>query len=227
MRIESIIFDLDGTLFNYDLAETSALKKTFLYFNLSYKNQFLADYRKINKTVWDDFEQNKISIKRLKVKRFEILLDKLGKTMDPVSFSEKYLYFLGLESQLINGAETLLQKLFGEVNLILMTNGIKEVQRSRLKHSSITHFFSDIIISDEVGVAKPANEIFEIALRHIDNPVKNKILMVGDNLSSDIKGGADFGLQTCWYNPKCLQPDPKIHPDYEIKSLDEILKLQV
>lgn len=222
MHFEWMIFDLDGTLFDYDSAETMALKQTFLFFTHSYKEEYLTHYRDINKTVWDDFEQGKISIKRLKVKRYELLLNKLKIEADPLSFGEKYLHYLSLEAQLLPGAEDLLQTLYGKVNLILMTNGIKEVQRSRLKHSTIAPLFSDIIISDEVGVAKPSKEIFEIAMRHIAKPEKKKILMIGDNLSSDIKGGADFAIRTCWYNPKSIQGDPLIRPDFEIKSLDEI-----
>jgi putative hydrolase of the HAD superfamily len=128
-------------------------------------------------------------------------------------------------TQLIDGAENVLKTLNGNVGMILMTNGIKEVQRSRLSLSTISKFSSDIIISDEVGVAKPNKEIFEIAFKKMLFPDKEKVLMIGDNLSSDIKGGMDFGIPTCWYNPRKRDPDPLIRADYEIYDLQDIPSL--
>ena len=103
-----------------------------------------------------------------------------------------------------------------------MTNGIKEVQRSRFGRSSIHTLFSDIIISDEVGVAKPDKRIFEIAFENMSILDKSTVLMVGDNLSSDIKGGINFGIDTCWYNPNHFEQDPEIRATYELKNLQDL-----
>jgi YjjG family noncanonical pyrimidine nucleotidase len=225
MRYKWIIFDADGTLFDYDHAENTAIKKTFEHFGYTYQPDYLATYRHCNKQLWDAFELKQVTIEELKVNRFKLFLDTIGISADPNQFGKQYLVELASGTTLIDGAEQVLDSLSGKVGMILMTNGIKEVQRSRLNLSTIQHYFSDIIISDEVGVAKPDRRIFEIALNNMEISDKEAILMVGDNLSSDIKGGNDFGIDTCWYNPKQKESDPNILATYEIKNLEDILSI--
>jgi len=225
LRYKWIIFDADGTLFDYDQAEHSALQGAFEHFNYDFIPEYLGIYRKCNKKLWDAFEIGAITIKALKVKRFELLFEEIGMSIDADEFSHQYLSRLAEGTYLIEGAEELLASLSGKVGLILMTNGIKEVQRSRLSLSSIESYFSDIIISDEVGVAKPDKKIFEIALKNMSIIDKNSILMIGDNLSSDIKGGSNFGIDTCWYNPKHEESNPGIRATYEVKDLADIREI--
>jgi len=225
MNYQWIIFDADGTLFDYDLAEITAIRKTFEYFGHDYNPGYLSVYRRCNKQLWDAFELGKVTIEKLKVQRFELLLNSLELSTDAGQFSKNYLIQLSKGTQLIGGAEDVLHALSDKVHMILMTNGIKEVQRSRLNLSTIKSYFSDIIISDEVGVAKPDSKIFEIALENMSILDKRTILMVGDNLSSDIKGGIDFGIDTCWYNPKQLEHNPEIRATYEVSDLKELLPI--
>ena len=225
MLFKWIIFDADGTLFDYDAAEFNALKNAFASFDLPFSDNYLKLYQQFNKVLWEDFERGDISIPLLKIKRFELLLNKLKMKIKPELFSSVYLDQLSQRHDLINGADEILQKLSGMTGLVLMTNGIKEVQRSRLNLSTIEGYFSDIIISDEVGFAKPDRRIFEIAHNRMSLPEKNKVLMVGDNLGSDIKGGIDFGIETCWYNPGQIKIESSIKPTYEIRNLSEILNI--
>jgi len=225
MRYQWIIFDADGTLFDYDHAENTAIRKTFEHFGYLYNPDYLAIYRHCNKKLWDAFELKQVTIEELKVNRFRLFLDTIGITADPNPFGKQYLMELATGTELIPGAEHVLDSLSGKVGMILMTNGIKEVQRSRLHLSTIKHHFSDIIISDEVGVAKPDSRIFEIAQKNMEISDKEAVLMVGDNLSSDIKGGNDFGIDTCWYNPGQKASDPKIKATYEITDLEDILPI--
>lgn len=225
MNYQWVIFDADGTLFDYDLAEIVALQNTFKYFGLEYNPEYLSVYRQCNKQLWDAFELGEVTIEQLKVQRFELFLKSLGIVANASQFSKNYLIQLSKGTYLISGAEEILHSLSGEVGLILMTNGIKEVQRSRLNLSPIKSFFSDIIISDEVGVAKPNGKIFEIALENMSISDKRSILMVGDNLSSDIKGGIDFGIDTCWYNPKQKEHNPETRATYEVRNLEDLLPI--
>jgi 2-haloacid dehalogenase len=225
MHYQWIIFDADGTLFDYNLAELNAFKDAFNYFGVKFESKYLDKYHQYNQQVWKDFEQGKVTISRLKIKRFEQLVQKIGISINPDELSERYLYYLSRGTQLIDETEDVLKKLSGNVGLILMTNGIKEVQRSRLGLSAIGDYFSDIIISDEVGVAKPDNKIFEIALQRMSVTDKKTVLMVGDNLGSDIKGGLNFGIDTCWYNPNHQASDPLIPANYEIKVLRDIIPI--
>jgi len=227
MRYQWIIFDADGTLFDYDQAENSSLQKTLEHFGYEYRDEYLSQYRTCNKKLWDAFELGNVTIKRLKIERFELFLDEIGITANADEFSQQYLDQLSAGTQLIDGAEKVLDFLSGKVGLILMTNGIKEVQRSRLNLSAIKSYFADIIISDEVGVAKPDKRIFEIALNNMSISDKRRILMVGDNLSSDIKGGVDFGIDTCWYNPNQIKAESDIKATFEVQNLEELLSIVV
>jgi HAD superfamily hydrolase (TIGR01509 family) len=110
----------------------------------------------------------------------------------------------------------------GQVGLVLITNGLKEVQRSRLARSTISDCFSDVVISDEVGAAKPDVRIFQVAFERMGNPEKADVLIVGDSLTSDIKGGNEYGIDTCWFNPAQLVCDQDVEIQYEIRRLDEL-----
>ena len=136
MKYKWIIFDADGTLFDYDQAEISALQNTFEYFDISYRDEYLTIYRSCNKQLWDAFELGNVTLKKLKVQRFELLLQKINVNIDAVAFGHEYLKQLSKGTHLISGAEDLLKSLSGKIGLILMTNGIKEVQRSRLNLAS-------------------------------------------------------------------------------------------
>jgi len=222
MAYKWILFDADGTLFDYDAAEFNALKLSFVSFKLPFAKDYLDLYRQFNKVLWDNFERGETTIPLLKTQRFKLLLEELGVKTDPQLFSSTYLNHLSKQTDLIEGAIEIVQNLYKKFSLVLITNGIKEVQRSRLSLSPINEYFFDIIISDEVGAAKPDKRIFEIAHSRMNSPDKDSILMIGDNLGSDIKGGNAFGIDTCWYNPDSTEPYDTIKPTYKIKDLNEI-----
>jgi FMN phosphatase YigB (HAD superfamily) len=126
---------------------------------------------------------------------------------------------------MIEGASGILDKLSSRYVLTLITNGISSVQRSRLKAAGIEKYFKKIVISEEIGFKKPDKKFFDEALRQNINPLKEEILVIGDSLSSDILGGINYGLDTCWYNPEGKTNTSGITPEYEISSLDELLKI--
>ncbi|MFN2290514.1 MAG: YjjG family noncanonical pyrimidine nucleotidase [Anaerolineae bacterium] len=223
MRYEWILFDADGTLFDYDRAEVSALARTFEQFGLRFPPEAAETYRAINGEIWQQFELGQISQQRLRWQRFDLLAEALELGFDPEAFSGRYLHNLAQGTDLIDGAEQVLEALHGRVDLMLITNGLKEVQRSRLARSTIGHYFSDVIISEEVGAAKPHPQIFEVALQRMGAPARDRVLIVGDSLSSDIQGGSDYGIHTCWYNPGGSPRPDQLRIDYEITDLRELL----
>ena len=109
--------------------------------------------------------------------------------------------------------------------MLLVTNGLKEVKRPRFNASSIIKYFEGIVVSDEIGVAKPQKEYFDYAFQAAGNPLKEKVLMVGDSLSSDIKGGNDYGIDTCLYIKGEKSFSEKIKPKFTIGSLRELLNI--
>jgi len=223
MKYQWLLFDADGTLFDYDKAEASALQRTFSTFNLAFNPEFARVYREINAKIWQAFERGEITQVEIRTQRFERLAQALGMNFNPIEFSQTYLRFLGEGAFLIKGAEELLAALEGTAALMLITNGLKDVQRSRLAHSTIQHYFSDVVISEEVGSAKPDEGIFDVAFDKMGNPLKNEVLIIGDSLTSDMRGGNRFGIDTCWYNPEGRECDQDVSITYEIKSLSEVI----
>ena len=221
MKYKWLLFDLDGTLFDYDKSETVAFKKTFDDFKINYKEEFLSSYDSINKQLWKKFELGQIEVEKLKVERFELLLDQIDHDVNPAEFSKNYLVNLSNCTFLLDGVEELLRELDGKFKMMLITNGLKSVQRPRLKNSTIKNYFEDIVISEEVGSAKPDSKIFDIAFSKMNNPEKTKVLMIGDSLSSDIQGGINYNLDTCWLNVKSLNSNG-LAPTYEIKNISEL-----
>ena len=224
-RYRYLLFDLDGTLFDYDRAEAQALQSTCTAFALDYSPDLLNIYRQLNSKLWDDFEQGKITPNRLKIKRFEQLSEAVQVGFDPGAFSDHYLKQLALGTDLIPGAEELIRSLEGKFELLLITNGLSRVQRPRIAHSALASFFSDVIISEEVGCAKPDPKIFDRVFDLINHPARETVLMIGDSLSSDIYGGQSYGLDTCWFNPMGQPNDSKVLPTYEIDRLEKLYRI--
>jgi len=223
VRYDWIFFDADGTLFDYDAAEAAALEGAFEACGLPFAPEIGPLYSEINAGIWRDFELGRVSQQDLKTARFDRLFDAVGITADAAEFSRRYLAILGTQTSLLDGAESLVRSLVGEVRMLLITNGLAEVQVPRFAASSIRDCFAEIVISGEIGLAKPDPEIFDFAFERIDRPARDRVLMIGDNLGSDILGGANYGLDTCWYNPQGLANGHGVEPTYEVRELDEIL----
>lgn len=220
-----LLFDADGTLFDYDRAEAQALAVTFQQFGYRFREHYGETYRRINHQIWLDFEAGKITAERLQVRRFELLLEAIGVPVDPEAFGRRYLQNLAGCTDLIDGAEALMQALQGRFGLAIITNGLTGVQRPRLAASTIGHYFTAVVISEELGVAKPDPAIFDVAFSRMGWPGKDEVLIVGDSLSSDMQGGVNYGIDACWFNPQRQPLKPVLPIRYEIHSLAELLPL--
>lgn len=218
-------FDADGTLFDYNSAETTALKSTFHSLNLPFQEGYLEVYRQINNELWRALERQEITPAALRLRRFELLLEALQLSSSSEKMSNVYVDQLAISAELMDGAFDVLQALHGKSRLVIVTNGLQAVQRSRLAHSAIKDFITEIIISEEIGVAKPHAAFFEIAASHLGNPAKADILIIGDSLTSDIQGGVNYGIDTCWYNPASEPRPDDLAITYEIKHLQELLDI--
>ncbi len=223
MKYDWVFFDADGTLFDYDAAEATALRGAFQACGLPYEVGFGPLYSEINAAIWRDFELRKITQSRLKTERFDRLFNAVGLRADAVEFSSRYLAILGEQTTLLDGAEDLVRSLAGHIRMLLITNGLAEVQQPRFAASSIRDCFAEIVISGEIGLAKPDPAIFDLAFALVGRPAKERVLMVGDNLGSDILGGATYGIDTCWFNPAGTPNGHGVEPRYEIRSLLELL----
>ncbi len=225
MRYQWVLFDADGTLFDYDAAETAALEQTFRETSQPFQPRYAELYRQINGLIWKAFERGEIAPDRLRVQRFEQLFAALGVKADPQAFSAGYLRHLATGTALVEGALEVVQTLHGTVGLLIVTNGLAEVQRQRFERSALRGYFPDMVISEEVGAAKPDGRIFEVAFQRMNYPRKEDVLMVGDSLTSDIQGGSEYGIDTCWFNPGGHARPTGVTVRYEIRQLGELLPI--
>ncbi|MCT4544133.1 MAG: YjjG family noncanonical pyrimidine nucleotidase [Vallitalea sp.] len=219
-----VIFDADNTLLDFTLAEKYSLTEALKQF--SYKgdlDKILYSYREINRKIWLELEKGKISNEELKEERFKRLFKKFNLDYNIHKFSEVYLENLSESGYLINGAKEICKYLKEKkYKVVVLTNGIKKIQESRIEKSSIKQFIDLMIVSQEVGVNKPDPYIFEYTLKKFGSIDKNDAIMIGDSLTADIKGGINYGIDTCWFNLNKVENNTDIISKYEIKCLDEL-----
>jgi len=227
MQIHRLLFDADNTLIDFSNASKAAFWQTFEDYGQTCTDDIHATYKPINHRVWTDFEQGKITAERLRVKRFADLFEAIDQfPAPPEDFSKRYLENLITKSESYDGVKEMLEELQANYRMSIITNGLREVQRPRLRKLGMTHYFDSIIVSDEIGFAKPDERYFEIAFHSIDNPpARENTLVIGDNLKSDILGGIRYGLKTCWLNASGKTNDTDIQPDFEIQDVLELPNL--
>jgi YjjG family noncanonical pyrimidine nucleotidase len=220
-----LFFDADGTLFDYNRAEATAFRKAFESLQFQFEENYLDMYQKINRDLWKALERHEVTPAVLRVRRFELLLEALQLAGSADDLNIAYVEQLGLCTDLIDGAYEVLQTLDERSHIAIVTNGLEAVQRSRLMNSTIHPFITELIISEEVGAAKPHPAFFDAAFAMTGNPAKKDVLIIGDSLTSDMQGGADYGIDTCWYNPTG-ELKPQGRPvTYEIKDLHELFEI--
>lgn len=218
-----LLFDADNTLFDFDAAEEFALTRTLLYYGLDTGEEIKARYRAINSALWAAFDRGEIAQEDLVIQRFARFLDGEGLSGDPEAWNRSYLDRLAGGSVLLPGAEALCRKLAGRYTLALVTNGVPYVQRRRLERSPLAPLFGDrVYISGELGCRKPEKEYFDKVLAALGIESRRKYaLVIGDSLSSDIKGAFNARLDSVWLNRRGTAPGP-ISPTYEVTCFAEL-----
>ncbi len=220
MKYEIILFDADDTLFDFKKSEDFAIKKLVSTLDSNFDDEFIINtYKDINTKIWIEFEEGKITSDELKVERFNRLIKQLEINSNATDLCNMYIQFLGDGSFLYDESEDLLNYLSKKYKIGIITNGLADVQHRRIRNSIVGHYFEDVVISDEIKIAKPNPAIFDYALRNLDHSNKKSVLMIGDSLNSDIKGGINAGIDTCWFNQHKKINSSSINPTYEINSL--------
>ena len=217
-----LLFDADGTLFDYERAERAALEQALTQTGVPLAPGYLATYQRINKALWQGVERGEITPGVVKVRRFERLLEAIQVTHSAAALSAAYLECLANCSELLEHAETVLEGLHRKYRIAILTNGLTVVQRGRLARSAIRHHISDLIISEEIGTAKPAEKFFDTAFARLGHPAKREVLMIGDGWASDIQGAVQYGIDACWYNPGRKPRPDSLEITREIACLREL-----
>lgn len=223
--IRNVLFDLDDTLFDFHKAEKIALTKTLVHFGIDPTEETLALYSTINAAHWKRLELGEISREEVKVGRYRELFETIGVECDPVKATAYYESMLAIGHYFIPGAPELLEELYRKYRLYIVSNGTAKVQEGRIGSSGIAKYMDGIFISQILGVNKPDKQFFDICFAEIPDFSLSETVIIGDSLSSDIKGGINAGITTVWFNPKGIENDNDIKPDYTIKELSEVPSL--
>ena len=189
---------------------------------LPYTDEYISAYSEINDSLWKLLEVRGITKEELKVRRFVLFCERFGFEIDAELMAEMYVESLSDQSIMLDGAEELVKSLYGKCKLYIITNGIEYIQKRRLANSPIVKCFDGVFVSEQMGAEKPSLEYFEAVAREIPEFDKNKAIVIGDSLTSDIKGGINFGVDTCWYNPKGKALPENMAITYVASGFDEI-----
>lgn len=217
-----VLLDLDDTIFDFHKAEHIALTKTLETLGLTPDPKVLSRYSEINVEQWRLLEQGKLTREEVKERRYELLFQEFNVNVSPVLAARTYEKNLSIGHFFVDGAEELLQTLSRDYRLFLVSNGSTDIQRSRIGSSNIHLYFEKMFISEEVGFNKPDIRFFDAVFAEIPDFEKEQAVIIGDSISSDIKGGKNAGITTVWFNPKGLAAPAETQPDYTISHLREL-----
>lgn len=223
-----VLFDLDGTLLDYHAAEAAAVATTLADGGLPVTEEVIGDYRRINARLWEALERGETTGDRLRVQRWEELAARhSGRSVDAGELARRYIRALGTGTQLLPGAPEVVASVAETHRIAFITNGLSDVQRPRLAGSSLADAAEVLIISDEVGAAKPDAAIFEVAFAQMGAPPRANVTMVGDSLTADIAGAAGFGLPSVWLASEGAPPPDGDgpQPTHVIRALWELPQL--
>lgn len=220
--IEYLFLDLDDTILDFAQAERVALAKTLEAFGVEPTQERIARYSRINKSCWKRMERGELTKDQLRTVRFTEFFDELGMEADVEAVAEGYVANLAVGHYFLPGAEEAVERLSRKYRLFLASNGMASVQKGRMTSANLYRFFECSFISEEMGAAKPAKAYFDAAFSRIPGFDPGKAIMVGDSLTSDIQGGINAGILTCWVNPGSKKPRADIVPDYEIRSITQL-----
>lgn len=223
-QFDFIFFDADDTLLDFSRSARRAFALTLDEVAILERDGMYALYQLCNHETWREYEEGKISAVQLRTIRFERFLVRagLGWAADPAEMNARFLDNLVQFAELLPGARELLEELRTSFGLALITNGLKEVQRRRLAQLKVDTYFSAIVVSDEIGLAKPDPAYFDYVLAQVGHPERERVLVVGDNIYSDIQGGQQAGMATCWYNPNGKERSAETEPTFEIAQLSAL-----
>lgn len=229
-KYTTVLFDADNTLLDFDKDESCALRKTMELYGVPATEENISTYIKINQGMWKALERGEITKPELKRTRFRKFFDAICFQTDADVFevNEKYLSLLGEGGNTLEGAVDLCRELKDEgYDLYIVTNGVANTQKNRLTKAGLLPYFTDIFVSETVGHQKPKKEYFDYVLSHIKETDKDKIILVGDSLTSDIKGAMNAGITCVWLNLKGQELPGEYKPDFiigDIKEAGEIIR---
>ncbi len=224
-RYKTLLLDLDNTILDFTAAERAAISQTLHQIGVVPSTEVVRLYSAINDVLWKRLERGELDRNQVKYDRFRFLCDVLGLDQDSRVCQEIYQGYLSQEHAYVPGARQTLEALQGRYEIYLLTNGHTETQVPRLRDTGLRELVQGVFISEEVGWRKPQKQFYEFCFSHIPNFQRAEALAIGDSLTSDILGGNNAGVDTCWYNPGGAVNDCGVQVDYEIRRIEELLTI--
>lgn len=227
-RFTTLLFDADDTLLDFHKDERQALIKALRHFGVPDTEENIKIYSDINQGMWRQLERGEITKPELKRTRFKIFFDTIGfqSNEDPLSVNEHYLSLLGEGGNTLPGAvETVKQLCEQGFELHIITNGVAATQAKRLQRSGLLPYVNEVFVSETIGYQKPRKEYFDAVLEKIGEKDKSKILVIGDSLTSDIKGAMNAALPCCWLNRYGKELPEEYEVDFEISDVREVIEV--
>ena len=216
-----ILIDLDNTILDFNTAEHAALTRALEELGIPADEAMLKRYHEINIRHWEMLEDGLLTREQVLVRRFEALFRECGVKADAFRTQERYESNLSEGHWFIPGAPELLEALYGRYRLFICSNGTGSVQDGRIASAGLAPYFEDIFISERIGGNKPERGFFEACFARIPGFRRERAIILGDSLTSDIRGGINAGILTCWFNPRGKENPGAIRPDREIRSLEQ------
>ena len=226
MQYKYLLFDADGTLYNFEKTEENAIKWTWEQYNIPQNEETVGCFMRNNSKAWSMIEQGTLTVERLKTIRFEWVFSELKLDIDPKKFAQSFMDNLGKTGELLpNSLEVLKELKRRGYTIYILTNGIYQVQSKRFTLPEVDGIFDRIFCSEKMGVSKPKKEFYDIVFSELgfSEEQRKQSIMIGDSLSSDIQGGINAGLDTIWFNPNKLPQKPNIKPTHEINDIRQVL----
>lgn len=224
MKYTTIYFDLDNTLLDFLASEHKAIYKLLVLHKLPCNDEIATLYSAINRSWWERFERGEIKKDEIYAGRFGSLLEALDESGDPQQMAKDYFVFLSEGHDLMDGAIEVLEYVKSKgYTVCATTNGVSFTQYKRINASGLNKYFDYVIVSEDAGYQKPDKRYFDYVMTNSPEKDRSKILVIGDSMSSDILGGINAGLDTCWFNTS--GEVAKYTPTYEIKELREVMKI--
>ena len=225
MTIKTVLIDIDDTILDFKKSAKAAILCTAKDMRITFTEDMIEHYFQLNEMLWEDYENGEIERDDIFEQRFPRVFDEFNINADGLEFEKRFQEHFKYEYVFIEGAKEILEYLAPKYDLYIVSNSTYDMQYCRLSSAGICNYFKDIFVSDKIGHQKPTKEFFDCCFESIPNFNSEEAIIIGDSLTSDIKGGNMAGIKTCWFNTKGIIELRTIKPNYEILSLEEIKQI--
>ena len=225
LKYKFIFLDADETLFDFDTSEYNAFRETVQSYGYAFTDSLYDEYHLVNKSLWEEFELGRVTKPFLLIERFRRVINAHGIDTLPEEFADRFKESLANQCILLPGAEEFCRAIAPEAQLYILTNGITTTQTRRFERSPIRDLVSGLFISEQIGSPKPNKEFFDAVFAAVPDFDRKSAIMIGDSLSSDIRGGLNAGITTVWYNPHLVRNKLGVCPDYTATSYEQLLRI--